>query len=73
MSLSVSENRRNRVSALMRLLNYVDMVKAGIVDPVKVARYAQGSGIASLLLVTEADDACQEEPPMPPYPGGMDY
>jgi len=57
--------------------DYVDMVKAGIVDPVKVARYAlqNAVSIASLLLTTEAliTDVPKEEPPMPPYPGGMDY
>ncbi len=57
--------------------DYVDMVKAGIVDPVKVARYAlqNAASIASLLLTTEAliTDVPKEEPPMPPYPGGMDY
>jgi chaperonin GroEL len=57
--------------------DYVDMVKAGIVDPVKVARYAlqNAASIASLLLTTEAliTDVPKEETPMPPYPGGMDY
>jgi chaperonin GroEL len=57
--------------------DYVDMVKSGIVDPVKVARYAlqNAASIASLLLTTEAliTDVPKEEPPMPPYPGGMDY
>ena len=57
---------------------YVDLLKAGIADPVKVARFAlqNAASIASMLLTTEAliTDVPKEEPPMPPYPpGGMDY
>lgn len=57
---------------------YVDMVKAGIVDPVKVTRSAleNAASIASLLLTTEClvADIPEEEKPMPPMPpGGMDY
>ena len=55
---------------------YVNMFKAGIIDPTKVTRLAleNASSIASLLLTTECVVA--EEPekegaaPMPPMPGG---
>lgn len=57
---------------------YVDMVSAGVIDPTKVTRTAlqNASGIASLLLMTEAlvtDIPEKEEkmPPMPPGGGGM--
>jgi chaperonin GroEL len=56
---------------------YEDMLKAGIVDPTKVARSAlQNAGsVASLLLTTEAviTDQPEEEkaPAMPPGGGGM--
>ncbi|HHY98157.1 MAG TPA: chaperonin GroEL [Firmicutes bacterium] len=58
---------------------YVDLVKAGIVDPVKVTRSAlqNAASIASMLLTTEAiiADIPKKETPAPPYPpgGGMDY
>ncbi|MGI6603571.1 MAG: chaperonin GroEL [Firmicutes bacterium] len=57
---------------------YVDMIKAGIVDPAKVTRSAleNAASIASLLLTTECliAEIPEEEktPPMPPG-GGMDY
>ncbi len=57
---------------------YVDLVKAGIVDPVKVTRSAlqNAASIASMLLTTEALVAdIPKEEKTPPYPpgGGMDY
>ncbi|MEW5865838.1 MAG: chaperonin GroEL [Bacillota bacterium] len=57
---------------------YVDLVKAGIVDPVKVTRSAlqNAASIASMLLTTEAVVAdIPKEEKTPPYPpgGGMDY
>jgi chaperonin GroEL len=61
-------------------MEYVDLVKAGIVDPVKVLRHAlsNAASIASLALTTEAliAEIPKKEPPAPPYPpggGGMDY
>ncbi|MEA4882081.1 MAG: chaperonin GroEL [Clostridia bacterium] len=57
---------------------YCDLVKAGIIDPVKVTRYAlqNAASIASMLLTTEVviSDIPKKETP-PPYPpgGGMDY
>ena len=59
---------------------YVNMVKAGIIDPTKVVRLAlQGaSSVAGLLVTTEAMVAEKPEkkpaPPMPPGGmGDMDY
>lgn len=54
---------------------YVDMVKAGIIDPAKVTRYAlqNAASIAALLLTTEClvtDVPEKEKPAMPPMPGG---
>ena len=57
---------------------YVDMVKAGIIDPTKVVRLAlQGAAsIAGLLVTTEvmvADKPEKSAPAMPGGMGGMDY
>jgi chaperonin GroEL len=57
---------------------YVDMMKAGIVDPAKVTRTAlqNAASIASMVLTTEAlvADIPKPEKPAPPMPGGdMDY
>jgi chaperonin GroEL len=56
---------------------FADLVKAGVVDPTKVARTAlQNAGsIAALMLTTEAlvSELPEEkkEPAMPPHGGGM--
>jgi len=57
---------------------FVDMVKAGVIDPAKVTRGAleNAASIAAMILTTEAliTDIPAEEPPMPPgggMPGGM--
>jgi chaperonin GroEL len=54
---------------------YVDMVKAGIIDPAKVTRSAveNAASIAGMILTTEAliTDIPEPTPPMPPG-GGMD-
>jgi chaperonin GroEL len=59
---------------------YVDMIKAGIIDPVKVVRGAleNAASIAAMILTTEAliTDAPEKDkqgPMMPPGGGGMDY
>lgn len=55
---------------------YVDMMKAGILDPTKVARCAleNAVSIAAILLTTEAIVAeIPEEKPAHPVPAGMDY
>jgi chaperonin GroEL len=54
---------------------YVDMLKAGIIDPTKVSRYAlqNASSIAGLMLTTEAliAEKPKDEAAMPAMPGGM--
>jgi len=55
---------------------YVDMVKAGIIDPTKVVRIAlqDAASVASLLITTEAMVAEipeKKDPPMAPPGGGM--
>ncbi|MBA2520321.1 MAG: chaperonin GroEL, partial [Chloroflexia bacterium] len=56
---------------------YVDVVKAGIVDPAKVTRSAveNAASIAGMILTTEALIADMPEPAgaAPAMPGGMDY
>ena len=53
---------------------YVNMLKAGIIDPAKVTRGAveNAASIASMILTTEAliTDLPEETPPMPPMGGG---
>ncbi len=56
---------------------YENLVKAGVIDPTKVARTAleNAASVASLLITTEAVvyEKKEEEKPMPPMPhGGMD-
>ena len=54
---------------------YVNMLEAGIIDPLKVGRVAlqNATSVASLLLTTEAtvSDIPEEKPEMPPMGGGM--
>lgn len=56
---------------------YVDMFKAGILDPTKVSRTAleNASSISGLLLTTEAlvADIPEEKTAAPAMPAGMDY
>lgn len=55
---------------------YVDMIKAGILDPMKVARCAleNAASIAGMLLTTEAIVAeIPDEKGAPAMPAGMDY
>ncbi len=58
---------------------YVDMIKAGIIDPAKVTRGAleNAASIAAMILTTEAliTDIPEEEKPMPGAPdmGGMGF
>ncbi len=55
-------------------LEYVDMMKAGIIDPTKVSRVAlqNAASVAGLMITTEAmvTDIPEKEPPMPPMPPG---
>ena len=56
---------------------YVNMIKAGIIDPTKVTRTAleNAASVSSLLITTEAVvfEKKEKEAPMPPMPpgGGM--
>jgi chaperonin GroEL len=58
---------------------YTDMLKAGVIDPLKVVRGAleNAASIAAMILTTEClitDVPEKEKPsPMPPGGGGMDY
>ena len=56
---------------------YVDMIKAGILDPTKVARCAleNAASIAALLLTTEAivAEIVEDKPSHHSMPSGMDY
>ncbi|MGL5117311.1 MAG: chaperonin GroEL, partial [Beijerinckiaceae bacterium] len=58
---------------------YVDMVKAGIIDPTKVVRTAiiDAASVAGLLIMTECmiAEAPKKDSPMPQMPGGggMDF
>ena len=54
---------------------FVDMIQAGIIDPVKVTRSAlqNATSIASTLLTTESvvADIKEDAPAMPAAPAGM--
>lgn len=56
---------------------YVDMIKSGILDPMKVTRLAleSAASIAAILLTTEAivAEIVEEKPAAMPSGGGMDY
>ena len=60
---------------MLALNEYVNMFKAGIIDPTKVARVAveNAASIAGLLLTTEAaiTEIPEKEAPMPPMDPGM--
>ena len=64
------------ISGLMPIRKIVDMMKAGIIDPTKVTRYAlqNAASVAALMLTTSVmiTDIPEEkpEPAMPPG-GGM--
>ncbi|NRG60849.1 chaperonin GroEL [Streptococcus suis] len=53
---------------------WVNMIEAGIIDPVKVSRSAlqNAASVASLILTTEAVVANKPEPAAPAMPQGMD-
>ena len=70
-----AEKKDNRIGYDVLSNKYVDMVKAGIIDPAKVTRGAleNAASIAAMILTTEAliTDIPTEEPPMPMGGGGM--
>jgi chaperonin GroEL len=73
-SIVVQEVKKQRASCGYNVANgeYVDMVKAGIIDPTKVTRTAlqNAASIASLLLTTECMVTELPEDDKPPMPGG---
>ncbi|MDR2731191.1 MAG: chaperonin GroEL [Treponema sp.] len=75
-----AKNEKKGVGFDAAKMEWVDMVKSGIIDPAKVTRSAlqNAASIASLLLTTECAitdiPEKKEAPPMPPGGmGGMDY
>ncbi len=54
--------------------SFEDLKKAGVIDPTKVTRIAleNAASIASMVLTTECviNDKLEDNPPMPPMPGG---
>jgi chaperonin GroEL len=73
-----AEKKDDKIGYDVLTEKYVDMVKAGVIDPAKVTRGAleNAASIAAMILTTEAliTDIPEKEkmPPMPPG-GGMDY
>ena len=73
-----AKNEKKGIGFNAASMEWMDMLKAGIIDPAKVTRSAlqNAASIASLLLTTECaiTDIPSEEPPMPggaPGMGGM--
>jgi len=56
---------------------YEGMMKAGIIDPTKVTRFAlqNAASVSALMLTTQCmiAEKPKEESPMPPMPGGGGY
>ena len=69
---NVADNDENNYGFDAHKGEYGDMVKMGIVDPAKVTRAAveNAVSVAGMILTTEALISEQDEPPMPPMPGG---
>ncbi len=69
-----AETKDNKLGYNVLTEEYVDMVKAGVIDPAKVTRGAleNAASIAAMILTTEAliTDLPEPEPAMPPG-GGM--
>ncbi|MEW5814856.1 MAG: chaperonin GroEL [Spirochaetota bacterium] len=69
-----AKNEKKGIGFDAQKMVWTDMVKAGIIDPAKVTRFAlqNAASIASLLLTTEATltELPEKEPPMPPGGGG---
>ena len=66
-------NEKKGIGFNAQSMEWVDLLKAGIIDPAKVTRSAlqNAASIASLLLTTECSitDIPEKEPPMPAAPG----
>ena len=69
---NVAENDASNYGFDAHKGEYGDMVEMGIVDPAKVTRAAveNAVSVAGMILTTEALISEQDEPPMPPMPGG---
>ena len=70
------EQKGDRIGYNALTGEYVDMLKAGILDPTKVVRCAleNAVSVASMLLTTEAIVAdIAEDKPAPMAPAGMEY
>ena len=76
---TAAEKKNNNIGYNVLTDKYVDMIEAGVIDPVKVVRGAleNASSIASMILTTDVliTDMPEKEKPMPAMPpgGGMDY
>ncbi|MGD0807577.1 MAG: chaperonin GroEL, partial [Anaerolineales bacterium] len=74
-----AETKNKHIGFNVLTFEYVDMIKAGIIDPVKVVRGAleNAASIAAMILTTEAliTDAPEKDKsaPMMPPGGGMEY
>ncbi|MFW5812091.1 MAG: chaperonin GroEL [Alkalispirochaetaceae bacterium] len=73
-----AQNEKEGIGFNAQTMEWVDMVKAGIIDPLKVTRSAlqNASSIAGLLLTTECaitDIPEKEKAPAAPDMGDMDY
>ncbi|NOY10200.1 MAG: chaperonin GroEL [Spirochaetes bacterium] len=71
-----AKNEKKGIGFNAQSMEWVEMLKSGIIDPAKVTRSAlqNAASIASLLLTTECSitDIPEKEPPMPaPGAGGM--
>jgi len=70
----IAENKSETFGFNAQTEEYVDMIKAGIVDPAKVVRTAlqDAASVAGLLITTEAmiAEAPKKDAPAPAIPGG---
>ncbi|MCC6299361.1 MAG: chaperonin GroEL [Anaerolineales bacterium] len=75
---TASEKKNKNIGYNVLANKYVDMIEAGVIDPVKVVRGAleNASSIAAMILTTDVliTDLPEKEKPAPAMPpGGMDY
>ena len=75
---TAAEKKNKNIGYNVLTNKYVDMIEAGVIDPVKVVRGAleNAASIASMILTTDVlvTDMPEKEKPAPAMPpGGMDY
>lgn len=75
---TAAEKKNKNIGYNVLTSKYVDMIEAGVIDPVKVVRGAleNAASIASMILTTDVliTDMPEKEKPAPAMPpGGMDY